>query len=46
MGVFEKRALRKICGTMREEVRGDRRILHNEKFHDLYLLPNIIPVIK
>ena len=46
MGVFEKRALRKTCGPMLEELIGDRRILHNEKIHDLYLLPNIIPVIK
>jgi hypothetical protein len=46
VGVFDKRALRMICGPMQEEVIGERRILHNEKLHDLYLLPNIIPVIK
>jgi len=45
VGVLEKRALTKICGPMGEEVTGDRRILHNERLHDLYLLPNIIPVI-
>jgi hypothetical protein len=35
VGLFEKRALRKICGPMREEVI-EYRILHNEKLHNLY----------
>jgi hypothetical protein len=34
--MFENKALRKICAPMREVVRADRRILHNEELHDLY----------
>jgi hypothetical protein len=34
---FEKRVLRKIFETKREEVSGDWRKLHNEELHNLYL---------
>jgi hypothetical protein len=40
----EGRCLR--IGYEREEVIGKWRTLHNEKLHDLYTSPNIIPVIK
>jgi hypothetical protein len=40
----EGRCLR--IGSKRDEVTGDWRTLHNEKLHDLYTAPNIIPVIK
>jgi hypothetical protein len=44
--VFNKRVLRRIFGTKREElVRGCRR-LHNEELHNMYASPNIIRVIK
>jgi hypothetical protein len=44
--VFENRALRKIFGPKRDEVRGKRRTLHNEELYDLYSSPNNIRVIK
>jgi hypothetical protein len=44
--VFENRALRKIFGPKRDEVRGEWRRLHNEELSDQYSLPNIIWVIK
>jgi hypothetical protein len=34
--VFENRVLRKIFGPKRDEVTGEWRRLHNEKFNDLY----------
>jgi hypothetical protein len=37
LGVFENRALRRIFGPKRDEVTGERRKLHNEELHDLYL---------
>jgi hypothetical protein len=43
--VFENRVLR-IFGPTRDEVMGDWRKLHNEEFHNLYSLPNIIRMIK
>jgi hypothetical protein len=42
--VFESRALRKIFGSMRDEVTVEWRKLHNEELCDL--LPTIIQVIK
>jgi hypothetical protein len=44
--VFEKRALRGIVRTRREEVTGDWRKLHNEELHNLCCPPDIIRVIK
>jgi hypothetical protein len=44
--VCENRVLRRIFGSEREEVAGDRRRLHNEELHILYTSPNIIRVIK
>jgi len=37
----EEHGLRKIFGPTRDEVTGERRRLHGEQFHDLYLSPNI-----
>jgi len=34
--VFDEKALRRISGPKRDEVRGEWRRLHNEKLHDLY----------
>jgi hypothetical protein len=34
--VFEKRVLRRIFGSKRDEVTGDWRKLHNEELHNLY----------
>jgi hypothetical protein len=44
--VFENRVLRKIFGVKNDEVTGERRRLRKEQLCDLYLIPNIIPVIK
>jgi hypothetical protein len=44
--VFEKRALRRIFGPKKDEVKGEWGILHNEELHDLYSLPSIIRIIK
>jgi hypothetical protein len=44
--VFENRALRRIFGPKRDEVRGGWRKLHNEEQHDLYSSPSIVRVIK
>jgi hypothetical protein len=44
--VFENRVLRRVFGPKRDEVTGDWRKLHNEELNDLYLLPNILRVVK
>jgi hypothetical protein len=44
--VFENRVLRRIFGPKKNEVTGDWRKLHNEKFHNLYSSPSIIRMIK
>jgi len=44
--VFENMVLRRIFGTRRDEVMGERRRLHNEELNDLYSSPNIVQVIK
>jgi hypothetical protein len=44
--VFENRVLRKIFGPNRNELRGERRRLHDEELHELYSTPNNIWVIK
>ena len=43
--VFENRILRRIFGPKRDE-NGEWRRLHNEEFHSLYRLPNVVRVIK
>jgi hypothetical protein len=44
--VFHNRVLRRIFGPKRDEVKGERRKLHNEELNDLYCSSNIIRVIK
>jgi hypothetical protein len=46
LGVFEKRALRRIFGPKRDEVTGEWRKLHNEELHDLYSSPSSTRIIK
>jgi hypothetical protein len=38
--------LRKVFGPKRDKVTGMWKRLHNEKLPELYVSPNIIPVIK
>ena len=42
----ENMVLRRIFGSMRDEVTGDWMKLHNEELNDLYSSPNIVRVIK
>jgi hypothetical protein len=44
--VSKNRALRRIFGPKRDEVRGEWRKLHNEEINDLYSSHNIVRVIK
>jgi hypothetical protein len=44
--MFENGVLRRIIGPKRDEVTGGWRKLHNEEFHNLYILPSIIRMIK
>jgi hypothetical protein len=44
--VSEKRVLRKVFGTKRDEVTGEWRKLCKEELNDLYSLPNIVRVVK
>ena len=44
--VFENRVLRRIFGSKGDEVKGERRELHDEELNDLYCSPNTFRVIK
>jgi hypothetical protein len=44
--VFENRVLRRILEPKRDEVTGEWKKLHDEKFHNLYSSPDIIRQIK
>jgi hypothetical protein len=44
--VFENKVLRRIYGSKRDEVTGERRKLHNQNLNDLYCTPNTVRVIK
>jgi len=44
--VFENRVLRRIFGLRRDEVREERRKLHNEELNNLFSSPNTFQVIK
>jgi hypothetical protein len=44
--VFENRVLRRIFGPKRDEVTGERKKLHSEELHILYLSPDIIRQVK
>jgi hypothetical protein len=44
--VFENRVVRRRLGSIRDEVTGGYRKLHNEGLHNLYSSPNIITMIK
>jgi hypothetical protein len=46
LGMSEGRVLRGIFGPKRYEVKGGRRKLYNEVFHDLYSSPSVIRIIK
>jgi hypothetical protein len=46
MRVFENRALRRIFGPMRYEVKGGWRKLHNVEIHNLNCLPSVIRMMK
>jgi hypothetical protein len=44
--MLENGVVRRIFGTKRNEITGERRKLHDEELCDLYFAPNIIGVIK
>jgi hypothetical protein len=44
--MFENSVLRRLLGSMRDEVTGEWRKLYNEQLNDLYCLPNIVWLIK
>jgi hypothetical protein len=44
--VFGNRVLRKMFGTMRQEVAGDRRRLHYEELLECYCSPNAIRLMQ
>jgi hypothetical protein len=44
--IFEKRVLRNMFGSRRNEVTDEWRKLHNEELINLYSSPNIVRVIK
>jgi len=44
--VFENRVLRKIFVSIRDEVKGEWKKLHNEELNDPYSSPSIVRAIK
>jgi hypothetical protein len=44
--VIEKRVLRRLFGSKRDEVTGRWGKLHNEELHDFYSSPSIIRIMK
>jgi hypothetical protein len=44
--VFENRVLRRIFGSKRDEVPGERKKPHNGELNDLYFSPNIVRMVK
>jgi hypothetical protein len=44
--VFERRVLRNVSGSKRDEVRGGWRKLHNKELHDLYSSSSTMRIIK
>ena len=46
LSVFKNRVLRRVFRSVRDEVTGEWRKIHNERLCDLYFLPNIIRLIK
>jgi hypothetical protein len=46
MRVCDNRVLRRIFGLKWDEVREERRKLHNKNLNDLYCSPNIVLMIK
>jgi hypothetical protein len=45
-GEYGLRVLRRLFRPKSEEVKGGRKKLHDEEFHDLYSSPSIIRIIK
>jgi hypothetical protein len=44
--MFENRVLRRIFGSMKDEVTRDWRKLHNEELYNMYSSPSIIGIVK
>jgi hypothetical protein len=44
--MFDKRVLRRIFGSKRDEVTGSWRKLYNEEIHNLYSSPSVIRMMK
>jgi hypothetical protein len=44
--MFENMVLRRIFGSKRDEITGEKRKIHNEEHYDLYCSPSVIRMIK
>jgi hypothetical protein len=44
--VFANRVLRRVFRPKRDEVTGEWRKLHTEELKEMYILPNIVRVVK